>query len=301
MKKEQLLKAAKRTIDDRRYNAEQQCFAKLESLRSKYPSFSAVERSYKAALVRFAMAKNDTEEAVAKIVLDKSKLAYLSILESQGLKESDLKPQYLCKFCNDTGYVDSHICSCLQHEINKQIASNSSVSNKDFTFANSTETDTHNLSVYSKARQSVTNGQSILLTGDTGTGKTYLLNACCNLAISEHKSTQLLTAYDLNSVFLECHLSDLATQQAILDSIVDVDVLAIDDLGTETVYKNVSAPYLFMIINERVNRNKQTFVSTNLDLCQLREQYDERIFSRLLCAKTSFIAKLQGKDKRLST
>ncbi len=300
MKKEQLLKFAKRVIDDRRYKAEETCNQRLTSLRNENPRFCEHEQNYKVAQIKFAMARSEAEKDNAKIVLEKRRSEFFSLLNAYGFNERDLHPQYFCKFCNDTGYVDFHICSCLQNEINRQIAANSSVGNKDFTFANSTETEEHNSAVYNKASACVTKGQSILLTGNTGTGKTYLLNACCNQAVAEHKSTQLLTAYDLNSLFLDCHLSDLATQQAILDSIIEVDVLAIDDLGTETIYKNVSANYLFVVINERVNRNKQTFISTNLYLSELRERYDERIFSRLLNAKTTFIAKLQGKDKRLS-
>lgn len=298
MKKELLLKLAKREIDNKRYLAEEECEIKLKTLRCQYPRFREYEKEYRIAQFNFAMSNNKSTEEI--IELEKCKSKYLNILNVFQLTENDLKPQYSCRYCNDTGYVDFHICSCLQTEINKLIAQNSSVSCKSFTFENSTETDEHNVAVYSKAQYSVSDGKSILLTGDTGTGKTYLLNACCNLAVSENKSTQLLTAYDINSLFLECHLSDLATQQAILDSLVDVDVLAIDDLGTETIYKNVSAQYLFMIINERVNRCKQTFVSTNLNLNQLREQYDERIFSRLLDKNMTFIAKLQGYDKRLS-
>ena len=99
---------------------------------------------------------------------------------------------------------------------------------------------------------------------------------------------------------MECHLGDLATKQAVTDNLTDVDVLVIDDLGTETTYKNVSAEYLFSLLNERLAQGKQTFISTNLTIGQLRDNYDERIFSRLIDQKTNLVAQLNGADKRMS-
>ena len=139
----------------------------------------------------------------------------------------------------------------------------------------------------------------MLLTGKTGSGKTYLLTACANLCADNNRSVLLLTAYTLGGMFLDAHLSDHATNQAIMDSLVDVDVLLIDDLGTENIYKNVTAEYLFSMLNERIARKKQTFVSTNLSLTDIRERYDERIFSRLVDQSTAFVAELTGNDKRI--
>ena len=108
-----------------------------------------------------------------------------------------------------------------------------------------------------------------------------------------------MTAYALNETFLEAHLSDYAVSQAILEAITDADALIIDDLGAEIVYKNVTAEYLFAVLNERIARRKQTFISTNLTLADIRDRYDERIFSRLVDQSSTVVAQLTGADKRL--
>ena len=84
-----------------------------------------------------------------------------------------------------------------------------------------------------------------------------------------------------------------------MENLLDVDVLFIDDLGTENIYKNVTAEYLFVVINERIARGKQTFVSTNLTLNDIRNKYDERIFSRIVDKNVTFVAQLNGDDKRI--
>ena len=298
MNKQQLLTAAKRTIDARRLNAETKCDNLLAQLRSD-EKWNGLERALRQAEVDFVMNDGEMKKRAEKQIAEcKKKLA--KFLKERNLAESDLRPHYDCAKCNDTGYVNGAICSCLSDEIRKLIIAESNVTNADCTFDNSAETNAHNRAVYKVAQQVCRDGETnVLLTGKTGSGKTYLLTACANLCAQQNESVLLLTAYTLNGMFLDAHLSDLATHQAVMDSLVDVDVLLIDDLGTETVYKNVTAEYLFSLLNERIARKKQTFFSTNLTLNEIRERYDERIFSRLVDQSTTFVAELTGADKRL--
>ena len=70
----------------------------------------------------------------------------------------------------------------------------------------------------------------------------------------------------------------------IIDSILNVDLLIIDDLRTECI-NNLKFTELFNIINTRLlNQNKitKTIISTNLSLKNLYSNYDERIVSRLV-------------------
>ena len=298
MNRQQLLTLAKRTLDERRRNAEEKCDGVLATLRND-GSFCEIERGLRQAEVDYAM--NDGEK---KKLAQKQIAAFTSkrdeFLKARGLTASDLQPHYSCAKCDDTGYVNGAICSCLNEEVRKLIFAESNVTNSNHTFANAKETNAHNRAVYKKAQQVCAEGKlNMLLTGNTGTGKTYLLTACANCCALENRSVLLLTAYTLNGMFLEAHLSDFATHQSIIDNLVDVDVLLIDDLGTENVYKNVTAEYFFSVLNERIARKKQTFISTNLTLTDIRERYDERIFSRLVDQSTTFVAELTGADKRI--
>ena len=68
-------------------------------------------------------------------------------------------------------------------------------------------------------------------------------------------------------------------------SLLTVDLLVIDDLGTETM-NSMKFTELYKIINTRLlNQNgkiTKTIISTNLDLQGLFNTYDERLVSRFV-------------------
>ncbi len=66
----------------------------------------------------------------------------------------------------------------------------------------------------------------------------------------------------------------------ILHTIFDVDLLIIDDLGTESI-TSITISDLFNIINTRSLNQTSTIISTNLSPKDWRERYSERIVSRV--------------------
>ena len=139
----------------------------------------------------------------------------------------------------------------------------------------------------------------ITLIGNTGVGKTYLAECTVNNAINNSFYTVYTTAFALGNEMLSYHLADLNNKKTILSKFLNCDFLVIDDLGSEPKYNNVTEEYLYLIINERLNKNKNTLITTNLDLEQIRNNYGERIFSRIANQNKCAIIKLQGKDLRL--
>ena len=75
------------------------------------------------------------------------------------------------------------------------------------------------------------------------------------------------------------------TDNSIYNNLLDVDLLIIDDLGTECM-NSMKFSELFNIINTRLlnqkNKPTKTIISTNLNLQNLLKNYDERIVSRLI-------------------
>ncbi len=71
----------------------------------------------------------------------------------------------------------------------------------------------------------------------------------------------------------------------IYQSILETDLLIIDDLGTETL-NSMKLSELFTIINTRIlnlnNRITKTIISTNLDIHDIFNYYEERIGSRIV-------------------
>ena len=67
-------------------------------------------------------------------------------------------------------------------------------------------------------------------------------------------------------------------------SILDCDLLIIDDLGTESL-NSMKLSELFTIINTRIlnlnNKVTKTIISSNMDINQIFDNYEERIGSRI--------------------
>lgn len=243
----------------------------------------------------------NNKRLLAKLIVERNQ-----ILHKHGMTVKDLVPQYSCTKCNDTGYVNGQECSCLRKELTNQLAQNCVHLDKNCTFENSTETNSDNNKVYQMCKAfcdkiQQTKLRIIVICGKTGTGKTYLSNAIANKVIEKQQSAYIVTAYQLSELLLRSHLSRQEDKLAVLEELMDVDLLAIDDLGIENVFTNVTNEYLFALLNERIQRKKKTVISTNLLPSQLRQRYEERIFSRIADRKLSMVLHLGGEDKRLTT
>ena len=92
--------------------------------------------------------------------------------------------------------------------------------------------------------------------------------------------------YQTAPVMLDNLISDLFSKpennKGISNSLLTVDLLVIDDLGTETM-NSMKFTELYKIINTRLlNKKTKTIISTNLDLKGLFKNYDERLASRFV-------------------
>ena len=81
-----------------------------------------------------------------------------------------------------------------------------------------------------------------------------------------------------------------------LDTVMEVELLILDDLGTEYENKMYNST-IYNIINTRLNKNKPTIISTNMDFMQIASRYDERVVSRLSSMYTCL--EFKGEDIRL--
>ena len=104
------------------------------------------------------------------------------------------------------------------------------------------------------------------------------------------------TAFNLNSLFLKYHTTNVKERDYILTNLIETDVLLIDDLGTEPIIKNVSIEYLTLLLTER--QNKHTIIATNLTDEEIQNKYGDRVFSRLTNKNMSKLLYLDGDDLR---
>jgi len=137
-----------------------------------------------------------------------------------------------------------------------------------------------------------------LIYGQSGIGKTYTLCAFLNKILwtsyNAKYSMQACVAYYPVGI-LRQKLLNLDKKEEIFEKCEKVKFLFLDDLGTEltTDYARES---LFTILDIRCQQKKATFITTNLNLFELKEKYGERVTSRF--KEMCVILELKGTDQR---
>lgn len=140
--------------------------------------------------------------------------------------------------------------------------------------------------------------RNLLFCGTVGTGKTFLSECVAKDLMDKGHS---IIYYSASELFRIISAYTYAKDKEPLDSLMNVlyscDLLIIDDLGTEFVNEFIRNQ-LFNIMNERRIRQKSIIISTNLTLESIRENYTDRVLSRIY--ETFEIIKLSTfKDIRL--
>ena len=234
------------------------------------------------------------------------------VLKENNYKVSDLEPKYECKYCKDTGYIgegiNRELCNCVnQRLINLEFNNTNIFDLKNQTFDNfnfdlySDEVDVKKykskLSPKENAKELVEiakrfvenfddpSSENLLFSGNTGLGKTFLSSCIANEVLKLNKSVLYQTAPIMLDRLIDLKFGRDSDVDEFYNKIYNVDLLIIDDLGTEAM-NNYKMSELFNIINSRLlnseNIIKKTIISTNLSLQNLYTNYDERIVSRIV-------------------
>ena len=140
--------------------------------------------------------------------------------------------------------------------------------------------------------------KNLLFTGSTGLGKTFLANCVAAETIKQGKSVIYQTAPILldKMVDFKFKLNKTEAEREEYDKIFTVDLLILDDLGTEAM-NNAKFSELFNILNTRLLKDKKILISTNLTPQDIKREYEERIFSRFV--GDFIICRFVGEDIRL--
>ena len=214
-------------------------------------------------------------------------------LLSHGLPADYTDPKFSCKTCEDSGYYNNKMCSCLRQALFLAGVAQSGLGKLPETqnfdnFRTEYYTDPESVSTVLEYCRRFANNfsektrENILITGATGLGKTHLSTAIAREAI--------LRGYDVRYDSLPNILSDFEFDRyksSYKDSelrgerYLTCDLLIMDDLGTEVV-NQFTLSCLYNIINTRLAAEKPTIISTNLGEDALQERYNDRITSRLL-------------------
>lgn len=240
------------------------------------------------------------------------------LLKKHNVSPMDLEPKFQCEKCKDTGIINGERCYCYEQEILNYSYNNSNLQN----FANQTF-DNFNINLFSNekldncnvspkenmklliniSKEFIKNFESpeqknLFFCGNTGLGKTYLSSCIANELLALGKTVLYQTAPTLLDIIVDYKLNKTQNNNNFYSQVFDTNLLIIDDLGVEFL-NNLNSVELFNIINNRLisQKNLKTIISTNLDLNQFRNRYDDRIVSRILGNYT--ICKFIGNDVRI--
>lgn len=257
------------------------------------------------------ISKNSSLLNDLNLKIDELKKKKESLLNSLGKSYKDLMPIFECADCNDTGYItnlyESTMCHCLKQKLFNLEYNKSNLSNLDkenfehFSFDlysneineekyHSKISPRNNIEIINKLSNKFINNfdnpdqKNLLFTGNTGLGKSFLSSCIANELLKKGKTVLYQTAPVMLDTIMDYRFGKENVSKDIYDNLLNVDLLIIDDLGTECI-NNMKFSELFNIINTRLlNSNKvtKTIISTNLSLDNLFSTYDERIVSRLV-------------------
>lgn len=136
-------------------------------------------------------------------------------------------------------------------------------------------------------------GESLLLMGNPGTGKTHLAAAATNYIVQEHGVPVRFGSF---LELLECMKKSFGSADDLGKELIEVPLLVIDDLGKER-QSEWSGSVLYRVINGRYERYAPVIITTNESLDTLRDNIGEATFSRLIemCDGIS----MNGEDYRM--
>ncbi len=274
--------------------------------------------SVKMTKTTFNGAKADVRQLKHDIsVITRKKEA---LLVQHGYPADYLQPFFNCPDCRDTGYIGNEKCHCFQKRIVEYLYEQSNLQeilksenfshfNEEFYPDDYVEETTgltprdnirkiHETALFFCGHFNESH-DNLLLYGNTGVGKTFLTHCIAKEALDHSHTVVYLTALGLFDI-LEKNKFDKALssveKNTIVSYILDCDLLILDDLGTE-LNNSFTSSQLYQVIDTRLVHERSTIISTNLSFDDLREQYSERIFSRITSRYS--LLKLTGDDIRL--
>ncbi len=252
------------------------------------------------------------------------------LLAKHKISSDCLRPPYQCERCKDTGYITdtagSQRCSCYRQQIISHLFAQSNISiNGNECFDNFNEMlypEEVNEAKYGigiSPRENINNikksciefikniddpnQKNLFFNGRTGVGKTFLSFCIARELINQGRTVLYLTAPALFDIITEHKMRTFKEDQYTDDkyqSIFSVELLIIDDLGTEPL-SDARYAELLNILNSRQSQNTvrtcKTIISTNIGPKKLYELYTERIASRIVGYFDRLV--LAGKDIRL--
>lgn len=298
------VKRARARLEAAKADRESQNRQRLQEAYKAYPRLGEIDKLLRVTMAKAAQAAFAQNGDVQEMIQEAKEENFALQQERQALIEANFPAGYLdenpvCVHCGGSGYVGSAMCECLQELCRQE-------QKKELTFLAvgeetfdgfrldyyPNEVD-HRLGVNVRKVMEKTYGTcrryaedfseksgNLLLSGDTGLGKTFL-SACIARAVAEKGySVVYESAGHLFTRLERAKFSGDEDARREIEKYGMCDLLIVDDLGTEMPGQFTTAA-LYVLINDRILSGKATVISTNMNTEDLAKRYNSQIASRL--------------------
>ncbi len=303
-----------REYERRRFAAEQARDRETEKIYCQWPKLRQLDQKVAAAGADLLLEAIDPGRPRLAAGLK----AELLKRRCEFLEAADIKPDfdqvhYSCPICKDTGYKDNRRCTCYRNVLIPLLTESANLKTLDgFAFDQFDESlfadqpDPGRYHSELSPRQQIQGlrqaclrfvsefdqpeTRNLLFVGKPGTGKTFLMVCIAHALLEQGYSVLYLTAPQLFDIIQEYRTllasfkpDDIRLEKAMAmhESLMNCELLLIDDLGTEAGAASRYAD-LLTVIDGRNLPNLKTIISSNSDPATLRDTYDERLLSRLV-------------------
>lgn len=310
---------AQSILDRRKERATLEAQDRVDELCAKIPELNTINRKLAQIGLNisktFFTSKNPQEDIeklrVESLALQEQKK---NLLTKNGYDENALAVKYTCPYCEDTGFINGRRCKCfidLLKDIEREKIEKIAPINECTFDTFKTEyypdgaTDGGVSAKYRAERikesciKYATNfskaSKNLFFMGGTGLGKTHLSLAIANVVINKGYSVIYGTAQNILGDLQNENFGRTDNLKYREKDILDVDLLILDDLGTE--FKSAyTVSCLYNIINTRLSAKLPTIISTNYSIDEIENIYDQRTTSRIIGGYSTLM--LTGNDIR---
>lgn len=303
------------TYQRAREQALEECRLRQEAVYARFPRLREITEARKALtyqLGRSLLAQEDPQSTRKAYAANMQALLReeRALLKENNIPPAFLEPVWRCDACQDTGYVTGEdgvkrMCACLTQRMLAEQFTQGQVSRRERfeTFQEDIFPTPRQRKATCKARDICkdyaerfpgNNPPGLLILGQAGLGKSFLLNCVAVRVLERGFSVLSLPAYD----YMQAVLAALRDRQPMPDFHAP-DLLILDDLGAEPMLNNITRENLINLLDARQRQGLATAFSSNFTREQIINEYGERFAFRLLSPCNTLTLELIGENLRL--
>jgi DNA replication protein DnaC len=229
-----------------------------------------------------------------------------SLLANSRFGVDYLTETYRCPRCKDMGFIGTEKCACLKQRLIEKhyeysnlmgVLSTENFNAFDARFFSQEIVGEEGFSPRDKIlgakkiclefidafeQSHGKSGGNLMFYGNPGLGKTFLCHCVAKEILDKGWTVLYVTAPHVFKTLenYRFYRREMEDPDETIRMLMDVDLLIIDDLGTE-VPNVVTGSELYSLVNSRILDVRSTLISTNLSTREMEKTYSERLTSRL--------------------